>query len=114
MGPSVGLYQPWASALREPRADRVIMESTYGDRRHRDRAASLQEMGDVFRTAWEEGGNVLIPAFAVGRSQEILYHLGNHYEDWGIDRWQVFLDSPLDAALEPGGRLRVRPPRRAA
>jgi metallo-beta-lactamase family protein len=78
-----------------PRADRVVMESTYGDRRHRDRSASLEEMGEVFRTAWEEGGNVLIPAFAVGRSQEILYHLGKHYDDWGIGRWHVFLDSPL-------------------
>ncbi|MEJ2088161.1 MAG: MBL fold metallo-hydrolase [Gammaproteobacteria bacterium] len=76
-------------------AHRVIMESTYGDRLHRDRAASLEEMGEVFRTAWENGGNVLIPAFAVGRSQEILYHLGQHYDAWGIDRWHVFLDSPL-------------------
>ncbi|MGE0624878.1 MAG: MBL fold metallo-hydrolase RNA specificity domain-containing protein [Pseudomonadales bacterium] len=85
--------------LRDPespeRADVVIMESTYGDREHRDRAESLTEMGQVFLDAWEEGGNVLIPAFAVGRSQEILYHLGKHYEEWGIDRWHIFLDSPL-------------------
>ncbi|TNF82430.1 MAG: MBL fold metallo-hydrolase [Gammaproteobacteria bacterium] len=78
-----------------PRADRVIMESTYGDRQHRDRVASLDEMGQVFLDAWEEGGNVLIPAFAVGRSQEILYHLGKHFDDWGIERWHIFLDSPL-------------------
>ncbi len=77
------------------RADRVIMESTYGDRRHRDRAASLEEMGQIFLDAWEQGGNVLIPAFAVGRSQEVLYQLGKHYREWGIDRWQIFLDSPL-------------------
>jgi len=85
--------------LRDPeapeRADVVIMESTYGDREHRDRAESLTEMGQVFLNAWEEGGNVLIPAFAVGRSQEILYHLGKHYDEWGIDRWHIFLDSPL-------------------
>ena len=85
--------------LRDPRsppgADRVIMESTYGDRLHRDRAASLEEMGRVFLDAWEEGGNVLIPAFAVGRSQEILYHLGKHFDEWKIGRWHVFLDSPL-------------------
>ena len=78
-----------------PAADHVIMESTYGDRSHRDRAASLDEMGQVFLDAWEEGGNVLIPAFAVGRSQEVLYHLGKHFADWGIDRWHIFLDSPL-------------------
>lgn len=85
--------------LRDPeapaRADLVLMESTYGDRRHRDREASVQEMGEVFKEAWERGGNVLIPAFAVGRSQEVLYHLGEHYEEWGVDRWHVFLDSPL-------------------
>ncbi len=85
--------------LRDPvspaSAHRVIMESTYGDRLHRDRASSLAEMGQVFQQAWEEGGNVLIPAFAVGRSQEILYHLGKHFDEWGIGRWHVFLDSPL-------------------
>ncbi len=78
-----------------PRADVVIMESTYGDRSHRDRDASLTEMGEVFHKAWEAGGNVLIPAFAVGRSQEILYHLGKHFSEWNIGRWQIFLDSPL-------------------
>jgi len=93
------LGQYGSPILRDPRspisADRVIMESTYGDRTHRDREASLVEMGQVFRDAWDQGGNVLIPAFAVGRSQEILYHLGKHFEEWGIDRWHVFLDSPL-------------------
>ncbi len=85
--------------LRDPQtprnADQVIMESTYGDRNHRDREASLEEMGQLFLDAWEEGGNVLIPAFAVGRSQEVLYQLGKHYEAWGIGRWHIFLDSPL-------------------
>ncbi len=85
--------------LRDPEspsaADLVLMESTYGDRRHREREASIAEMGELFLEAWEAGGNVLIPAFAVGRSQEVLYHLGEHYEEWGIDRWHVFLDSPL-------------------
>jgi len=41
------------------------------------------------------GGNVLIPAFAVGRSQEMLYLLGKHYDEWRVGRWQIFLDSPL-------------------
>jgi metallo-beta-lactamase family protein len=78
-----------------PRADAVIMETTYGDRRHRDRAASLMEFGEVLELAHRVGGNVLIPAFAVGRSQEILYQLGKHFDEWRVDRWQVFLDSPL-------------------
>ncbi len=78
-----------------PKADRVIMESTYGDRLHRDRSESVREMGEIFHDAWEQGGNVLIPAFAVGRSQELLFHLGKHYDEWNIGRWQIFLDSPL-------------------
>lgn len=93
------LGQYGSPILRDPQsppgADGVIMESTYGDRNHRDREASLEEMGQVFLDAWEEGGNVLIPAFAVGRSQEVLFQLGKHFDEWGIGRWHVFLDSPL-------------------
>jgi metallo-beta-lactamase family protein len=77
------------------RADLVLMETTYGDRRHRDREASLEEFGEVIREAHRERGNVLIPAFAVGRSQEILYQLGKHFEAWGLSHWRIFLDSPL-------------------
>ena len=61
--------------LRDPvpveDADLVLMESTYGDRNHRDRQATVAELGEVFEHAWRERGNVLIPAFAVGRSQEL-------------------------------------------
>lgn len=78
-----------------PTADLVLMESTYGDRMHRSREDSLVELGEVLERAWEEGGNVLIPAFAVGRSQEMLYQLGKHYDAWNINRWRIFLDSPL-------------------
>ena len=76
-------------------ADLVLMETTYGDRTHRDRAASLREFGEVLDLAHRRGGNVLIPAFAVGRSQEILYLLGKHFDEWRVGRWQIFLDSPL-------------------
>ena len=85
--------------LRDPvspgEADLVLMECTYGDRQHRDRSASLEEFAEVLHSAHEQGGNVLIPAFAVGRSQEVLYHLGRNFADWGIDNWHIFLDSPL-------------------
>lgn len=85
--------------LRDPtslqQADLVIMESTYGGRSHRDRNDTLDEMRNIFEKARQDGGNVLIPAFSVGRSQEILYHLGKYYTEWGIDHWQVFLDSPM-------------------
>jgi metallo-beta-lactamase family protein len=78
-----------------PQADVVLIETTYGDRRHRDRNASLEEFGEVIRAARRGRGNVLIPAFAVGRSQEILYQLGKHFDEWELGHWRIFLDSPL-------------------
>jgi metallo-beta-lactamase family protein len=78
-----------------PAADVVLMESTYGDRLHRDRAATLEEFGSILRAAKRDGGNVLIPAFAVGRTQEILYELATHYDEWELDDWRVYLDSPM-------------------
>ncbi|HEY5804602.1 MAG TPA: MBL fold metallo-hydrolase [Lysobacter sp.] len=89
--------------LRDPasidRADLVLMESTYGDRLHRDRAETIRELGDILDTAWREGGNVLIPAFAVGRSQELLYWFARHWDAWQLARWQIFLDSPMAAKV---------------
>ncbi len=78
-----------------PRADLVLLESTYGDRLHRSREATIAELSEVFSQAAVERGNVLIPAFAVGRSQEILYWLARHYDEWQIARWQIYLDSPM-------------------
>lgn len=93
------LGQYGAPILKDPEAidtaDVVLMESTYGNRRHRDREATLREIGEIIGAARSERGNVLIPAFAIGRSQEVLYELGKHYDDWGLDRFQVFLDSPM-------------------
>jgi len=78
-----------------PACDLVLMESTYGARLHRERAATLEEFGAILRAARRDGGNVLIPAFAVGRTQEILYELGTHFDAWQLGDWQVFLDSPM-------------------
>ncbi|MCB1587493.1 MAG: MBL fold metallo-hydrolase [Xanthomonadales bacterium] len=76
-------------------ADIVIMESTYGDRLHRRRSDTITELGEIFQAAWHSGGNVLIPAFAVGRSQEILYWMAQHHDDWQLGRWRIYLDSPM-------------------
>ena len=78
-----------------PRADIVLMESTYGGRAHRSRADTLIEIGELLAAAREDGGHILIPAFAVGRSQELLYHLGTHFDEWNVGDWQIFLDSPM-------------------
>lgn len=76
-------------------ADVVLMESTYGNRRHRGRDDTERELGGILAAAAASGGNVIVPAFAIGRSQELLYLLAKHYAEWQIARWQVFLDSPM-------------------
>lgn len=85
--------------MREPAelhdADVVLMESTYGDRDHRGELDTVNELRDVLRDTWKVGGNVMIPAFAVGRTQEILFHLGTLHHRGELDAWQVFLDSPM-------------------
>lgn len=88
-----------APILRDPEtvshADLLLMESTYGDRDHRSFDATIEELGGIFRNEQSQRGNILIPAFAVGRSQELLYLMAKHYRDWGLHKWQIFLDSPL-------------------
>lgn len=82
-----------------PKADLVLMESTYGDRNHRDRLATVAELGGIFEQAQADGGNVVIPAFAVGRSQELLYWFAQNFERWQLARWRIFLDSPMAAKV---------------
>lgn len=85
--------------LRDPTpiedADLVLLESTYGDRLHRSHAETLKELGEVLRKASQGGGNVLIPAFAVGRTQDLIFLFAKHFEEWGLEDWHIFLDSPL-------------------
>lgn len=81
------------------RADVVLMESTYGARDHRPLEESLEEFREIIRQAEQEGGNILIPVFAVGRTQELLFHLGQFYQEGLLKSWQVFLDSPMGHAV---------------
>jgi metallo-beta-lactamase family protein len=76
-------------------ADIVMMEGTYGNRNHRSIDNTVEQLEEILRETWERGGNVMIPSFAVGRSQEIIYHLGCLYHAGKLDDWQVFLDSPM-------------------
>jgi len=88
-----------APILRDPatlsEADLVIMESTYGDRTHRSWDATWAELDEVFSQAARARGNILIPAFAVGRTQELLYAFKRNYQRWGLEKWTIFLDSPM-------------------
>lgn len=91
-----------APILRDPsgidEADLVVMESTYGDRLHRDWESTWEELGSVLGAAAAVNGNVLIPSFAVGRTQELLYGMLRNFDRWNMSRWEVFLDSPMAIA----------------
>jgi metallo-beta-lactamase family protein len=83
------------------KANILLLESTYGNRNHRSYGDTIAQLCDILHDTWERGGNVMIPAFAVGRTQELIYHLGNLHHAGKLDRWQVFLDSPM--AIEVTG-----------
>jgi metallo-beta-lactamase family protein len=89
-----------------PPADVVVMETTYGDRRHRPLESSIDEFFEALADTFERGGNVIIPTFALERAQEILFYLREGMEARRIPRTtQVFLDSPMAiSATEIFGR----------
>ncbi len=94
------LGQPGRPILRDPTliedADILVIESTYGNRQHKDFSATEEEMiGIVEKTLIERGGNVIMPAFAVGRTQEVLYHLHRLTCEGRLQRPRVFVDSPM-------------------
>ena len=76
-------------------ADYVIMESTYGDRLHGDRDTIDDLLADIINSTHKAGGNILIPSFAVERSQEILYYLNELLLQDRIPHLMVFMDSPM-------------------
>ncbi len=92
-----------SALMNEPtlldRADVLLVESTYGDRDHRTEEDTEVELRDILRETWQAGGNVMIPAFAVGRTQDLLFHLGCLHYQGELDNWQVFLDSPMAIAV---------------
>lgn len=102
------LGAPHAPMLPAPRspltADVVVLESTYGDRLHEDRRARRARLQQVVEKALDNGGTVIVPAFSIGRTQELLYEFedilyeeqrrpGPHAGRWA--RLPIYLDSPL-------------------
>lgn len=81
------------AVIRE--ADYLLLESTYGDRDHKSFDATLDELRSIFIGARDRGGNILIPAFAVGRTQDLLYLMTEYYDEWGLGDWKIYLDSPM-------------------
>jgi metallo-beta-lactamase family protein len=79
-----------------PRVDDVILETTYGDRRHRPLEPSVEELYEAITDAFDRGGNAIIPTFALERAQEILFYLREGIEQGRLpDTTSVFLDSPM-------------------
>ena len=79
-----------------PKADVVVMETTYGDRLHKPFNPSVEEFHEAISDTFRRGGNVVIPTFALERAQEILYFLREGIEQGKLSRTtQAFLDSPM-------------------
>ncbi len=88
--------------IRDPqylhRADVLVMESTYGDRSHGPKPDYIASLTQVLQETFDRGGNVVIPSFAVGRTQEMLYFLRQIKQERrvrGHDGFPVYIDSPL-------------------
>ncbi len=93
-----------------PKADIVVIESTYGDRLHGPRPDYVQQLSRILQQTFDRGGNVVVPCFAVGRTQEMLYLIREIKKQGlvkGHDRFPVFVDSPLavEATNIYGGEL---------
>ena len=77
-----------------PEADYLLVESTYGDRVHPD-VSAMQELGSIIDRTVARGGSVIIPSFAVGRAQALLYHINAIRQSGALPDVPVYLDSPM-------------------
>jgi metallo-beta-lactamase family protein len=77
------------------KADLVFMESTYGDRDHKSYDETIKEFQQIVLEAYEAKAKILVPTFAIGRAQQIIYHLAEMFHDNKIPFFPVYLDSPM-------------------
>ena len=93
------LGQPGARIVRDPdmirEADYVVCEATYGNRLHKNKDETVLELLSILKQAQQDGGNVLIPSFAIERTQEILYEMNLFVENKLLDPIPIYLDSPM-------------------
>jgi metallo-beta-lactamase family protein len=89
--------------LRDPTtptpADVVLLESTYGDRDHKPLDATREELLTILRDAQATGGKVIIPAFAVGRTQDLIFHIGEFLRAGELSSVEVHVDSPMATSV---------------
>lgn len=96
LGPlSLPLLKPFEQLYQ---ADLVVMESTYGDRDHKTHDETIAEFEHIVKQAHATGGKMLVPTFAVGRAQQIIYHLAEMFSAKRIPAFPVYLDSPMALA----------------
>ena len=99
LGMSGDLGRPARPILRDPEVpagvDALVLESTYGDRLHGDGAVCEQALMEVVKRTVARGGRVLVPAFAVGRTQEVVTTLHGLFESGRLPELPIFVDSPL-------------------
>jgi metallo-beta-lactamase family protein len=79
--------------------DYVVMESTYGDRKHEGTEDISDDLTDIVNTAFRAGGNIIVPSFALQRSQEVMYYLNELEMKKRIPRLDVYIDSPMAAKI---------------
>jgi metallo-beta-lactamase family protein len=106
------LGRPNRPILRDPapvdQADVLLIESTYGDRRHEPQEEARERLEQVINNTYKRGGKVIVPAFAVGRTQELVYALHQLIEKRDIPPdLRVYVDSPL--AVDATGIYRLHP-----
>jgi metallo-beta-lactamase family protein len=80
------------------KADLVFLESTYGDRDHKPPKETLAEFRDILQRAVQSRARILVPAFAVGRSQQILFHLEELFCTGTVKPFPIYIDSPMAIA----------------
>jgi len=80
-------------------ADYIIVESTYGDRLHDDGDKIADELAEVINSTVEAGGNIVVPSFALERSQEVLYYMNELLAARRIPHIMVFFDSPMAVSI---------------
>ena len=89
--------------LRDPTtptpADVVLLESTYGDRDHKPLDQTRDELLAILQDAQSVGGKVLIPAFAVGRTQDLVFHIGEFLRAGKLSKVRVYVDSPMATSV---------------
>jgi len=99
LGMSGDLGRPSRPILRDPEVppgfDALVLESTYGDRVHPEAAATEGALVEVFERTAERGGRVLLPAFAVGRTQEVVATLHALTEAGRVRELPIYVDSPM-------------------